>query len=280
MFKSIDGSITNQPIRVQTKDEYALKETGSRTSGGHAPTWYFRILPFIEQEPLWSQFVTAWGTTKWYDAFPNMDTATVQKTPIAIFRCPSFPLGNLLLGSDPPNQYNRQYGCYVVNLGPTNYSQQDYAAHFPADQGWWRPAGQPFALDGLDISFASVADGLSNTLFMTEITPPLANLGATSYGDIQLLWGGGITTQLMPNNIAAPDSLSLLWDPGTVGRDGKATASSCSWAVASVAARSFHSGGVNVGLGDGSIRFVPDTVSAQTWGCMGNGGDGLAVSLP
>lgn len=40
------------------------------------------------------------------------------------------------------------------------------------------------------------------------------------------------------------------------------------------AARSFHPGGVNVALGDGSVRFVTDTVDRTTWNNLGSVSDG------
>jgi prepilin-type N-terminal cleavage/methylation domain-containing protein/prepilin-type processing-associated H-X9-DG protein len=43
--------------------------------------------------------------------------------------------------------------------------------------------------------------------------------------------------------------------------------------------RSMHSGGVNTGLGDGSVRFVGDTVAPTTWQAYGNVADGLSVQF-
>jgi prepilin-type N-terminal cleavage/methylation domain-containing protein/prepilin-type processing-associated H-X9-DG protein len=42
------------------------------------------------------------------------------------------------------------------------------------------------------------------------------------------------------------------------------------------AARSFHTGGVNVTLGDGSVRFVSDTVSLEVWRNYGKVDSGVA----
>ena len=41
------------------------------------------------------------------------------------------------------------------------------------------------------------------------------------------------------------------------------------------AARSYHSGGVNVMLGDGSVRFVRNGIDPATWRALGtrNGGE-------
>jgi len=36
------------------------------------------------------------------------------------------------------------------------------------------------------------------------------------------------------------------------------------------AARSGHPGGVNVTLGDGSVRFVSDTIKLETWRALGS----------
>ena len=43
--------------------------------------------------------------------------------------------------------------------------------------------------------------------------------------------------------------------------DGRATA----WGLIDIAARSKHIGGVNALLGDGSVRFVPNTIALPVW---------------
>ena len=44
-----------------------------------------------------------------------------------------------------------------------------------------------------------------------------------------------------------------------------------------LSARSFHPGGVNAGLGDGSVRFVSDTVNRTTWNNLGSIADGAVL---
>jgi prepilin-type N-terminal cleavage/methylation domain-containing protein/prepilin-type processing-associated H-X9-DG protein len=45
-----------------------------------------------------------------------------------------------------------------------------------------------------------------------------------------------------------------------------------------IAARSYHPGGVNVGMADGSVKFVKDTISLVTWGALGTRTGGEVVS--
>ena len=41
---------------------------------------------------------------------------------------------------------------------------------------------------------------------------------------------------------------------------------------------SLHPGGVNVGFADGSVRFIKDSVSPQTWWAIGTRASGEVVS--
>ena len=51
------------------------------------------------------------------------------------------------------------------------------------------------------------------------------------------------------------------------------------WSVGTmVGASSYHSGGVNVGMLDGSVRFVKDSVNLATWGAIATKAGGEVVS--
>jgi prepilin-type processing-associated H-X9-DG protein len=39
-----------------------------------------------------------------------------------------------------------------------------------------------------------------------------------------------------------------------------------------------HTGGVNVGMGDGSVRFVPNGINLVAWRAMGTRNGGEAIS--
>ena len=43
-------------------------------------------------------------------------------------------------------------------------------------------------------------------------------------------------------------------------------------------ARSFHSGGVNTLMADGSVKFIKDTISLNTWWSLGTRAGGEVIS--
>jgi hypothetical protein len=45
-----------------------------------------------------------------------------------------------------------------------------------------------------------------------------------------------------------------------------------------VSARSYHLGGVQVALGDGSVRFIPNNINLTVWRNLGSSQDGQAIS--
>jgi prepilin-type processing-associated H-X9-DG protein len=49
-------------------------------------------------------------------------------------------------------------------------------------------------------------------------------------------------------------------------------------AVAMITATSAHPGGVNVGFADGSVKFIKDSTSVQTWWALGTRNNGEVVS--
>jgi prepilin-type N-terminal cleavage/methylation domain-containing protein/prepilin-type processing-associated H-X9-DG protein len=132
------------------------------------------------------------------------------------------------------------------------------------------------------VKAATVPDGLSNTVAFSEslLGPGGPNETGTT-GDVRLYYKQ-VTTAVTTADCAA--SAVLVADRGALWADGAYNCglynhvlppnspqmdcvrhSNPAWK----AARSRHSNGVNVCLGDGSVRFVSDSINPQTWAAVG-----------
>jgi prepilin-type N-terminal cleavage/methylation domain-containing protein/prepilin-type processing-associated H-X9-DG protein len=107
---------------------------------------------------------------------------------------------------------------------------------------------------------------------------PVGTLAATNGGN-EGTWGNGFTWALgYPWN----------WNTNCYNHTNTPNKYSCvtlndqspGWgaAVGIIPPTSAHPGGVNIGFGDGSVKFVKDTISIQTWWAIGTRNNGEVVS--
>jgi prepilin-type N-terminal cleavage/methylation domain-containing protein/prepilin-type processing-associated H-X9-DG protein len=247
------------------------------------------VLPYIEQEGLFKQLnldlpfcSVIWannGTVRntlgdysgppWNGSTSSNGTPTsnmpFMNTKISMFICPS---DNGRRENTPQNHPNR-YGV----IGPTSggltgqASNYDFITHTNNDFNtcrWWRTstALKHYFKEGEGEKIA-VPDGSSNTFLLGETTvEPRCNGWGHSWG-----YRGWVQTGLDPSKTTSGQgindwSLNASWttcgrpggnNPPRVGRLGD-------WGRVG----SYHSGGANFAMGDGSIRFVRESVPAAT----------------
>jgi prepilin-type N-terminal cleavage/methylation domain-containing protein/prepilin-type processing-associated H-X9-DG protein len=191
--------------------------------------------------------------------------------------------------------------------------------HYPVNYGvnvgvWfvWDPAtkktGDGAFVPGKRLKPASVTDGLSNTICVSEVkayspyfrdggNPNSDNVAAPANPAAILGYGGsfkadsghtewvdgrvhqtGFTACFPPNTEVLYSSGGIEYDVDfTSNREGKSTSAKT---YAAVTSRSYHSGGVNVGLLDGSVRFVGETVARDIWWAYSTRSGGEVASLP
>lgn len=249
----------------------------ARTIMGH----FVPSLPYIEQVAVYDQIAVVMGnedmTTSPVTYNPQDGAANSPfSTEIATFLCPS---------EAKPERDT------ATSAGKTNYGG-NYGDFYRRNDNESTPRA-PFQAGNYGrVRFATIVDGTSNTLLFAErtirpyrsaaatggsvksdiahltlngngLTPPLECLQKASGNEIPgdicyasstarfvgAAWGGarancsGFHAMLPPNSVVCgdtvdqPDSRNL------------------------ISAGSYHSGGVNVGLCDGSVRFVSDTVN-------------------
>jgi prepilin-type N-terminal cleavage/methylation domain-containing protein len=214
----------------------------------------FHLLPYIEQGNLYNNAVTfldnfnatnvltysEYGSPNGvYDnGFynnPNGKANYVQGQPIKVYRCPS----------DPTNQ--------GVAQGPWQWAAASYAVNGQVFQGHrWNTNYGRFP--------ASITDGSSNTIFFTEkLAVGNQNCpGSTCAGNNYWADWGPVIAQVQGIPSWATPGVSGLAAYPIIAPVPPGNQSSC---VASAE----HTGGIMVGLGDASVRFVAQGTSPATW---------------
>jgi len=229
-------------------------------------TWVMYLWPYIEETSLASDndynehFYLPPGTI-------GNSMAGLCGRVLSVYKCPS-DTGEY---RQDVAYYQRSRGNYVVNWGNSWYGQnpqpQAVAPFFHEDGDRGRPA---------KVIYANITDGLSNTLIMSEYLVPKSHNDNDWRGDIHNDDGVFRFHTLLTPNTASPDIILNGWFqpmndrkmPAAVGNDQRN------------AARSRHTGGVNVALCDGSGRFVSDFVELRVWQALGNINGGEAVAIP
>jgi type II secretory pathway pseudopilin PulG len=274
-------------------------------------TWAVFTLPFLEQEALYD----AYGMGNNYNASPNLGLLNGRR--LAIYSCPSdgdqkstyesFKLHNyrVCVGDAAFCDPQRAPGWAI----PPAITGVDHPLITELHGAMFWTGGaeagphKSFALD-------QISDGLSNTIAISESIQGARSPSAASVSwcDIRgLIWYGvntQFTTYLSPNtkqegtgaslttaqrDTARADSEGFRADAypggGTMHYPDHPIAAPLAGTTETgsiyvVSARSFHTNGVNVGLGDGSVRFVTEAINIAIWRAAGNSDGGESTTLP
>ena len=196
----------------------------------------------------------------------NGDLRPASSTPVAVLQCPSDGRG----GSD---WMHPTVGVRVAKLNYTAiFTGSVYADIGPDLLGQLGSRRTAWGLNR-KTRFSDVSDGLSNTVLVTEY---LTGEGpANARGTLNNAPGGHFVYAAIGPNSPTPDTLAgweswwcgsgaslpnqnLPCQPGnpTIGQHTRALTAT---------ARSRHPGGVQCVLGDGSVKFVRDSIALPTW---------------
>ena len=248
-----------------------------------------RIAPFLEQNAMFNSmnFATKPG---------NPPNTTIQRLTVVTFLCPSdpnqAPAPNSDSGIAGVVSYGNNVGDWYVweELGPVNRA--------------------PFS-PNVSKSIAQMTDGLSNTLFFSE-----SQIGHYEFRHCSSL--GGLTYTNFPDVPSSPALIATIapscdpittvqqghiaWTNGSVFNSGVTTALTPNTRVivpgygtnpydlvtsdenqggpvyAALIADSYHPGGVNCLIGDGSVKFIKNSINGTTWRSLGSIAGGEVIS--
>jgi type II secretory pathway pseudopilin PulG len=254
--------------------------------------WAIQILPFIEKNQIYAEY--DWNVASTVE--PN--ATLLNNFVISNFTCPSD--GNKNKSSlASAKEYN-----YVVCMGregvygvgyrrsignPQNClidgdvfgRESRYRAMFIASS---YPSTGSITAYPLTTTFSDIIDGTSNTIALSETIQGVSPDGNTNDLRGYIWWGYTcyFNTNQTPNTMI-PDitfpgySLTAhnkhpltLMSTSSTDTEGNYTRMS---------ARSWHTGGVNAGIADGSVRFVTDQIDLNIWRAVGSTNGGEIESL-
>ena len=264
-------------------------------------TWLNFVLPYIEGTNLFNSYNFAgndryegMGLQSGQFRYGGAANTTVTYSHVQAYLCPSDP-NNLNL---PGGGWAVTCHNYVVNFGNTITTQPNFflwnGMRLPYLGAPFTDMGAPDAdiTAGMQqgatqgtVRFSAITDGLSNTMMTSEI---LIGQGWNLHG---FSWWGYAPqfTGLYPPNSSQPDVMqgaSYCNAPNSnpqgvqcVGATGSISSGGTYTGLGMVnIPRSKHPGGVNVGMCDGSVRFIKNSVSIQTFQQLASARGGEVVS--
>ena len=250
--------------------------------------WFSQMLPQFEQQNLFNSFNFTVGLEGPYDAtempYGFRVNSTVYNTKMSAFQCPSdeerpfsatWPTNGFVVACPRGN--------YGASWGNTILTQADDAGgaatrNLPV-------AYRKSAFGTVPVRLASITDGTSSTMLVGETRQG----GASDARGVLWTLAGSFFTRFTPN--AFRDYYGVA-DPanGSGDREGDAYCNSepgrglpCvgvpfPYYNFYIGSRSLHPGGVNVGFGDGSVRFIKNTIDEQVWVGLGSIAGGEVLS--
>jgi prepilin-type N-terminal cleavage/methylation domain-containing protein/prepilin-type processing-associated H-X9-DG protein len=253
---------------------YATIPTSVRPSGVTTLpriSWTIPTLPFVEQDNLRRNY----DVTQTWGAATNLPLAA-QK--VKIFQCPSAPDADRKDGDPQANVWNI--------IGVTDYAASTGVAAFATTVNTTGKVQPGIMEKNATIRINSVSDGLSNTFLVVESAgrPQVWRKGK-AYGTVptQKVNGGGWARPASDLEFATSSADGTTY-PGTAavnatnGFDYPVYNAAPFYTEGTGQPYAFHSGGINVLLGDGSVRFVRESIDVQTFAALVTRNGGEVVS--
>jgi prepilin-type processing-associated H-X9-DG protein len=273
----------------------AKKKLPNAYSASTGLSWHVNILPYIEQEGRWERFDTN-------DVQPIISvshTAPNRNNPNGLtipptYQCPTCPLKEQAFGA--PNNTNGPSDLIPPNTGTAPAIPHYYGVNGP--RGAMPTGGQyqvnssthegvPVASTGMlqrdgDLGFSQVLDGTSNTLMVAEMS-----WVSNPYGTRYRTWvrgGEEYPATCIPSPPNCPQVIN--------GRPTHVV--SCRNVTNPINAifranlivpyndmpfGSMHPGGMNACLGDGSVRFIRETLSMTIYRSLASRKGGESVTI-
>jgi prepilin-type N-terminal cleavage/methylation domain-containing protein len=248
----------------------------SAENGAMGPNWAVLILPYIEQQSLFNLVSAS------VQSFMTVNPAQhqwrlVRDKKIPVYMCPSEPFAETFgtrANSIGPTAPGWARGSYAANAGPGSWT----GSKDGGSQKWGFNAtgGGVMCINwGVSLPVLSNLDGTSNTIMFNHV-----RAGPTP-GDMRGTWafgfpGASITVANAVGDCRTPNDRTCCSDDVLGCADRPDIAMGC-WGggYGQGQARSTHTGGVLACFGDGSVRYINDSVPQNIWYFMNSRDDAV-----
>ena len=238
--------------------------------GGGEWAWPLRLLPYMEQTAISEDI--PWDVN--YSGHPSDTYNYIAAAQISCFHCPSDPGAEDPFNHDgacsstPDRMHGRMSYGGNFGIGPQEGTIVSGLADRQPDE---RVRG--VLSHNWGARFGDITDGTSHTLLLSEL---IVGVGCTIRGTHTYDEGPLYMHDYTPNDLT-PDEVRWCSDHDKVSTRAPCTQITKQNMVVHTS-RSYHPGGVNAGLCDGSVRFIAETIAWEVWQAAGTPDGGEVIS--
>jgi prepilin-type N-terminal cleavage/methylation domain-containing protein/prepilin-type processing-associated H-X9-DG protein len=268
--------------------------TGVPTTYSSGATTQALLLPYFEQGNKFNQFRMTYNVNSDLpinSRYPTLTgaNAAARSTDVPIFLCPSDPSRETYFGAGRLNYFG-SLGAQANQRGSGAQFDGIFAMPFPS-------AGQMM----VGPSIVSITDGTSNTVMFAEVMRSTTtwNAGSGIRDHVTVIinssntgfnttdgttipmcmdgssWSSSIKYvgfqyyRNLPSNYLFTHTLPINWNRRVASGTQRYSCSNSAFTAMHISASSYHTGGINACLADGSVRFFSDGTTYQVWRNMG-----------
>jgi prepilin-type N-terminal cleavage/methylation domain-containing protein len=266
--------------------------------------WMYQILPYVEQDALTriNDVTTATGGTSNREVLPanrgwpvgsymarsnhEMSVGLVRRAPIKMYHCPSRRPAQLYLNGNAVAARMVALNDYCAVI-PGRFPQP---ANHNADTVFWGDGGRFNSIitrstSGRDrvivednnkrtLGSVTSGDGSSNTIMLGEKWVPTNEYGGRHWAD-DCGWASGFDPDTVRTTAQHPATPAM----PNPSRDFPVPQADARWSNGGRLLGSAHASGINICMGDGSVRAVPFGIDPNTLNALGHLFDGTPVTL-